>query len=249
MIPENTRPWFNRGTCQNLKTSPYILFIFLDDEESHWDAGQISDYWYGIIEPALAFIEKQAKEYRYDLKIDKGYYATGLKDLTVKFKGKIEKNLMESDVEKDLLNTVSKYLEFSSKHALHQFLKNCTHNDQIAYVILLNKDGRSYCMNERTNDPNYIEYCVVFRSYLGSTQSYASTLVHEILHLFGAEDYYDPYGRYPKRKQLAEKYYKNDIMLNVYTDIEDNEINHYTAYCLGWLEFLPRECRCDEWWE
>ena len=100
------------------------------------------------------------------------------------------------------------------------------------------------------NEDDHLEYCVTFPRYLGRNENeYNGSLVHEILHLFGAEDYYDPYNKYPKRKELAKILCPKDIMLVVYNDINANEINRYTAYSIGWLDELPIEYDNKNWWE
>ena len=48
---------------------------------------------------------------------------------------------------------------------------------------------------------------------------------------------------------MANRLCKNDIMLNVYTDIDYNEINEFTAYSVGWLDTIPDQYNHEDWWK
>lgn len=45
MSYNQTRPWYNQGTCQNLKENVYVLFLFIDDNESSWDEKSVKEVW------------------------------------------------------------------------------------------------------------------------------------------------------------------------------------------------------------
>ena len=67
---EETRRYFNSGTCKTLKESPYMLVIFVDDDESKWNQNEINKYWKDQIVLSKKFIENQAKKYNINLNID-----------------------------------------------------------------------------------------------------------------------------------------------------------------------------------
>ena len=92
----------------------------------------------------------------------------------------------------------------------------------------------------------YSEHCVLFANNLsGSKGSRASTIAHEILHLFGAEDYYVSMSR----EALANQKYPDDIMLWQVERIQDNSIGDCTAYSVGWTDEVPDVCYDDRWWK
>ena len=72
----------------------------------------------------------------------------------------------------------------------------------------------------------------------------SATITHEILHLFGAEDYYKPYDRLV----LAEKYYINDIMLLDSYRLSRLDIGTYIGYCIGWTDQIPEICYNEKWY-
>jgi hypothetical protein len=93
------------------------------------------------------------------------------------------------------------------------------------------------------------EHCVVFSEHynysLDEQGAGAATIAHEILHLFGAEDYYTPNAR----KALANKTYPKDIMLEARDDVSKNDIGDLTAYSIGWTDVAPEICSNPKWWQ
>ena len=134
---------------------------------------------------------------------------------------------------------------------MNDSLKEELNVKQVAYLLAINKDGRSYKLyHSQSSIERQYEFCVFFSQSIGHTDTTCySTIAHEILHLFGAEDYYDPYGDYPERETLAQKLYPDDIMFSTVTDVNDVNVGNYTAYSVGWTNQLPEECNTDKWWK
>ena len=239
-----------KGTSFHLKEDVYMLFIFMDDDESRWDSQSISDYWYNHIEKATDFIEKWANQYGYKIKIHKGHYATGYESLHMKYKGNSIIDLFKEDPGNAHMKQAISCLGYDNLNAFHQYISTFSQQKQVAYAVVFNKEGVSYCTsdNEEVNG-DYFQYAVLFRSYIGVDGGVESTIAHETLHLFGAQDYYDPFKNFPKRANMAEQLCPNDIMLKVYKDLNYNEINDFTAYSVGWLDEIPAQYNKKEWWE
>lgn len=234
----------NIGTCKQLKDKPYFCFIFMDDNESSWTPSEINQIWFDQIKEAIYFIHLNANYYKVDLDIQKGIYSSCEENRKIHYHGNVNPDLYSKDVEDDILDQIASSLGFKSKNKMHNYIKNQVNRDQIAYIILFNKKGVSYAY--LLGDT---QYCVIFNGYLNTNSNCSSTtIVHEILHLFGAIDYYDPFGKFPNRKKIAETYYTNDIMLVHNRNIYLNTIGQYTAYSIGWLKDCPSVCNCKDWW-
>ena len=121
--------------------------------------------------------------------------------------------------------------------------------EQIAYVVMLDKGGRSYSLpysgrNRDVSADYELEYSVIFSGFTDTSRDSASdTVAHELLHLFGAQDYYYP----ESRKALAEQYYPKDIMLCDMPDLEYFTLEAFTAYTLGWTDEIPDVCQEPGW--
>ena len=77
-----------------------------------------------------------------------------------------------------------------------------------------------------------------------SRDSGSDTIAHELLHLFGAEDFYYP----ESREALAKEVYPEDIMLCDMPDLDHFTLGEYTAYTLGWTDSVPDVCQDPGWW-
>ena len=75
-----------------------------------------------------------------------------------------------------------------------------------------------------------------------------STVAHEMLHLFGAEDFYAEGDQRNGRAYLASIYYPYGIMYQGYYDISYNYVDQFTAYAVGWIDYTPNVCYDDNWW-
>lgn len=253
-IPANTRRSFNAGNCRQLEGKPFVLFIFLDDDVSCWNEEMVLKYLDTLCEPALDFMEDNARYYGTQLDFQYGYYATyGHPHRPVKYNGVID-TFNEGTTSKDILDQAAAALGFDSKEHMHERLTDYSGQDQIAYVVMLNKGGRSYsqCYSQAasqaaaSNTADYqLEYSVIYAGFTDiSYDSASDTVCHEMLHLFGAEDYYYP----ESRQALAQKVYPKDIMLCAMSDLQYFELGEYTAYTLGWLDEAPEICLDPAWW-
>ncbi len=101
--------------------------------------------------------------------------------------------------------------------------------DEAPVVFIFNKDFRSFAGKSSERDSSDDEWSFV--AYSGNVERCVVTLVHELLHQFGAIDYY-----YPERvKEVAEKLFPDSIMLHGST------IDPLTRYLIGWDEEIDEK--------
>ena len=89
--------------------------------------------------------------------------------------------------------------------------------DEAPIVFFINRDFRSFAHTMSSS-----ESCFV--SYSDDAESCVRTLMHEVLHLFGAIDYYLP----ERVKEAAQKIFPESIMLH------GEEVDDLTRYLIGW---------------
>lgn len=247
---EEYRPYYNLGSCRSILEPTYILVIFLEDGESKWDDQSINNFWQKCFHPGIEFLKQQAAGYGSSVVFESGQYNTGAQGEAITYNGIVVADLMNATVSTDILDQAASSIGYNSKEEMHEAMKEYSGKEQVSYIIAVNKDGISYTMSDKECDNyEYIEYCVFFSSYLNTnTGMLPSAFAHEMLHLYGASDYYDPYGDFPNRAKLAEQHYSNDIMLKTYEDINYNVISDCTAYSIGLTNTIPDICLLSEWW-
>lgn len=124
---------------------------------------------------------------------------------------------------------------------------------QIAFLFYLPISGTSFTMAHYADDGAsfYYEYSCLYKTdaYTNGEPESPATFAHEILHLFGAPDFYegssDPYVD-AALTAYVEETYPDDIMLSTYEadgtsrfDAISKTISPLTAYCLGLAESCP----------
>ncbi len=244
-----TRESYNIGSCYDMKKSVCYFLIFLDDEESQWNKEEKQKFIDKKLLPSLNYLSEKALEHDITLNHKFKEYSHD-QNVPLTFDGIIDTDTVTNGKQENILNEVAKSMGYSSTREMDSTLKNELRTNQIAYLLVLNKQGRAYKYSDVISSAERYEFCVFFDdsiTYNGNTCM--STIAHEILHLFGAEDYYDPYGKYPQREKLADKLYPNDIMNENFKDINNAQIGAYTAYSIGWTNNLPKECDVPEWWK
>ena len=104
----------------------------------------------------------------------------------------------------------------------------------------VNKPALSYNLAYYENvSPEFTaERMVCFATYPDARPTSAATYAHEILHLFGAGDLYFPYDQDDYRKQVAKRFFPNDVMFRVDYNLDRLNVGPFTAYRVGWRDEL-----------
>ena len=107
-------------------------------------------------------------------------------------------------------------------------------------LFFLPTDGRSFAHSRTSNTSG--EYLVLF------DEDEPSAIRHELLHLFGAEDLYAEGDKRVNRAALANQLHPSEMHLVELWNLYDHVVGGYNAYAVGWLDALPAEYDCPEWW-
>ena len=235
---------YDLGTCRDLKGNVSVVLFYMDDFESSWTTDEIKKFTEQEIEPALVFLEIQAMLHgvKLNLSIKQSYSSLFYDDeviLDVAGTG-----LATIDV----LSQAARGLDYFSDEEMISDFRNRYETEVVCFTIF-NKNGISYAINPHRGETIQIEeHCIIFAYDLNSDRddpigAQSSVVVHEMLHLFGAEDLYTPVAR----KTLAREYYPDDIMLGANYYIITNNIGEATAFYIGWTDEVPAVFRHRNW--
>ncbi len=211
-----SRDW---GPCRKLLGNAFIILVFVFTPRHPWTAA-MKDRVNDVSWSSIAIMEKEAKGYGAGLDLRFG----GL-DFTVPYEYDKDRkwydHIMENHFHRHDIASVIDYYRGSLKQ------------DTVAMIFLFNSWDRSYAYRAGRDYPGFDdEYCVIFCD----TDMHDNYLTHEVLHLYGAIDYYD-YDHEGVRR-VAEKYFPDSDMLRV-----SHTVDELTAYLIGWTDTLSSKAK------
>lgn len=215
----------NVGCSVKLRGRVVLIAFLINDGESQWDAASQTIFAEGLKQTA-SFLMHTSGLSRQDLDIAYTYC-----QVTVPYP---VENRNSSRFVQDVLRQFG-YEDVQSyqRHYESKFVR-----DEACISFVFNKKFRSYAVKisaqqlSEQEDPAGNEYSIVSFNPKDSADS-QRTFIHELMHQFGAIDFY-----YPEKVKLeAEQYLPNSIMNS------GNSIDPLTRYVIGWDDQLSQEAK------
>ena len=190
-----------QGTCHSLTGDVQLMVLFLDTPDAQWDAESRSAFSQRIAQ-AVETLETEAAAYGAELALEIQSYHT-----------QMSQTFESTDPTEPLLQGILHTPELR-KTAMDTDLAG------IPLLLCLAQEGRSRTYAATGED---IEYVILF------SNAGPETIRHELLHLYGAQDFYI----HDAVKATAKNRFPDSIMLS--TD-PANTVDSFTAWCIGWAE-------------
>lgn len=194
------------GICQALTGKIFWSFVYVDDAESGWSRTEKEAQDRKNVKVIQYLKEEGRKEGVYLRMFNKTW--------TVRVSYAMRQENRSSWTE-DFAKTAG----FPSFRDLNRSLQKQYPGGQIFFVFLVNKSGRAFASSSVNEGAADAEYCVVYRGEPGS-------ILHEVLHVFGAADLYYP----PQVAQAAGRILGESVMMNSDCQVLDD----LTKYLIGW---------------
>lgn len=103
---------------------------------------------------------------------------------------------------------------------------------KVAVLIIADGKGRSFATH-RTGELDFIGEAVIYEPHNSELQ--AGVFVHEMLHLFGADDLYHP--QQPEENvEFIKEHYPGEVMLGGHVPTESLALSPYTLWRMGWTD-------------
>lgn len=253
---------YNCGNNKKLEGNITVHCFFVNDNDSkNWAVLWANWYVTTQIKQALDFLKAEAAKYGKTVNFIPKYYldastpnnTTNIeynKSYSMKYDGIIDTDASDGNYTFNALDAVASNMGCNAAFNLNASLEYETGTENI-FLIFANKQGRSYSNYSDDDGKLFTEHSIIFAYDLnrspetGIPSGYTSlTIAHEILHCYGAEDFYAP----DNRNQLACLYYPNDVMLKIYPPVSDGNIGDLTAFQIGWTDTVPDICHNSNWW-
>lgn len=255
------RDGIKNNVCKELKDEVLVYYIFVDSKETApWTAFDIQST-IDSLEIAVKWLEAKAKENNIPLNIITDQYI-GIEYTTIRKNlefGSVLRTATTPNLKKGLeeLNKwsdgiaarVGKDINIKNKDGIPE-LKNPRNKERlaahlrdeyqvesVALLFLVNnyfQNDISITINHMNSED--LEFAIV--SY-----KYPSIIAKNILNLFGAADLNQSiYRRNDKKIKIADNYFPDDIMQNVYgKSVNKLRIGDFTKYLIGWDNNLDKK--------
>ncbi|MBN8837900.1 MAG: hypothetical protein J0I09_11610 [Sphingobacteriia bacterium] len=221
------------GSAQTLQGKTHIINVFVSDDRKGWSAEDKADMHFKEKE-GLGWINWHAKKW-------------GIEGITFSIADLSDKDIKVDKIEstnnlrpKNPLKWVPLVLNLSGVTNIPHFydsVKEATKADNIVVMIFAKKSSRSYAQpahsNQKENE-RFLEGAVVFKNSYYDKETGAATIIHEMLHLFGARDIYPESSMNAELESKMQSVFPNSIMLGTFRDIGSLQIEQLTAWCIGW---------------
>ena len=199
----------DKGNCETLSGEVSILLVFVSDSESSWDSASREQAEKELCREMIRVMD-YAKGYDVPLSLLYGEW-----DISVGVD-------VESNNSGDWEAPVCAAMGFQSIYDLQMALERDWGVASAPIVFVLNKPGRAAAYSSCYDDAE--EYLTVYSSDYGA-------LCHELLHLYGARDYY-----YPMAVSDAATTYLTDSIMST-----GKTVDRLTAYTVGWTKSPGRQ--------
>lgn len=213
---------YNLGYAKKLEGKTIIISLFVETPDNRWSMKDMKSTLPHLAK-ACEYIKIQAQNY--DKDIEMVYDWTENTGLLRRKKIDVEASdeNFEDELDKNIADWTRKFIPYE------RILKKYE-ADNIFTILYFNTRGRAYAICYDGEDIEE-ETLIVYNN------SEASVFAHEMLHLFGAHDYYEDAEYSEEAVKYIKKQYPNDIMLSVSKGNSiGNTIGRLTAYHLGWID-------------
>lgn len=210
----------NIGSARTLRGNVLIGHVFLDNLEHAWDENSVREVWEKVC-AATSWLEQQAATYNIQVRIVNRF----LDDIKISFDRSIPTHENHCQFKRDFEAVLQPAMMRLTDHVSSSTVKP----DNYCLLVHVLEDVRSYAVPVRVgmeNAERNVEYCVCAR-HVGS-----GGYVHEILHLFGADDFYAEFHK--KLQDYRREFLKGSIMFSA-ESLDYVRVDEVTAQNIGWL--------------
>lgn len=192
------------GACSELKGRVCVMVTLVSSPSAPWYENDRRNLW-DTIYSGQDMLQEQARRYGTELEII-------LRELRMDVPAGQERNFRQY---------IPGFFHRNTLAEAQQYYKQSLDCDEVAIVFAINTDGRSYAQNDKNGDAwLFDEMSVLLRPFC------PGLFIHELLHQFGAQDYYFPDWLLAR----ATKYAPRSVMLSSACA----EVDEVSAYLIGW---------------
>lgn len=247
----------DRGAGTELKGKTIIYTIFVDTKTTYQWTGFDIQTTKDSLEKVTNWISNQAKENHQDLEIENIYYGTASKPTFVKNlpydhiydafgDGGYEKESKLNKWVTGILKKINKTIKLPGGEKFPKKPK-LSAEEQIVRKLRKIHNAQNVTINIMVNNFFVADASAIFNTMTDEETEFiitsgkdTYTIASLILSAFGAQSLLESdFNRYKvKNIQIAQEDFPNDIMVKQSNNLNELEINDYTAYLIGWKDYI-----------
>lgn len=222
----------NVGSARHMTGNVCVVYLFVGTEANQWSPAEIEATAQKLYD-AEDWLKAQAS--KYGKKVD-------FKNFSIR-KQLIDHNIPTSPFQPEAVSYPKSVLHrygYTSNRDLYDILVHKTGCQQFLVLVFPYVSGRCYAsavnrnMARRGSGKAMPECCMLYRiSDDTGRELQVGRIAHEMLHLFGAWDFYALGPDDKARSEHAAELYPSSIMLKSHGDISERSIDELTAWLIG----------------
>ncbi len=221
------------GSALTLTGKVYTLSCFISGPNEEWTYSEKLNML-GLLKEGQQWITKQALQYGITVDFDDNGNFGLKKDIKFPY---IPIGTASGNEPVDWVSKVLYKIGYKSTLDLADMVKRNTLADNLQVIIFVKGRGNGYAMassSEMDKELYFVEGVVLYEKYNEGEKLAASSIAHEILHLYGAWDFYQTFCQTAENEKRARALFPNSIMLRTSYNIGELNIDKLTAWLIGW---------------
>lgn len=207
------------GASRKLRGKVALLVVFLRRTPGDWPEER-KQACFNAINRCQTMLKKEAERFGTPLETT-GYY--------------FEADVPANADPKDGFRLIKDYFQAEDMDSLQKSYEQMLQVDEAAFLLLFDSGGRSFAMKEDKCDDYLSQELSVVFFVDADEEELTFAIGHEMLHQFGAVDYYFP----QQVQEAAQRYLPDNIMRSRCYVVDD-----LTAFLVGWRDTLSAYALC-----
>lgn len=212
----------NIGWCKKLVGNVTLVNLMVDDTYGSWSSSYETEDLKRDVTKACNVIQTHAREYGVTLKLTPVF-----KHLKIDCKAGTTNHW-------NFREHLAAAMGYQNMQEVYNKLVREYGGDEVAIIVTPHHSARSFAFAAENDSYNMTEYALVYTE--GWSSDRAGTYIHELLHLFGAEDFYFP----EDTVKAAQRYFPDTIMSHSSCTAYFDPV---TRYLIGWTNRLTQKAK------
>ena len=223
----------NVGSASTLSGHVHMIIVFLSDENSRWTRREQKNMLRLLQEGERWLLEQSMIYPIQPLQFSKRIYG---KRRDIKLDS-LPSGTRSGNENVYLVQTVAEAMGYENASDIWTHPRA----EQSFFLLMLKRDGASYAIPQEVGLSSQFdtEGAVIYQNFDSQTPNCASCIAHEILHLFGAWDFYQTFQTSSLQQAQAEALYPNSVMLRTSYKTQTLTIDPVTSWRIGWSHTMP----------